>query len=318
MSRLISFVIPCYGSEKTIEFVVNEIEMLHKQHLDDDYEIILVNDCSPDGVWDVISRLSNENDNVMGINLAKNFGQHAALLAGYRQSKGDIIVSLDDDGQTAIEEVYTLINKMNEGYDVVYATYRVKQHSKFRNLGSRFTKLMTVHLMGVPKNITGSSFYVMRHYLAEEISKYKNPYVFLSGLIFRSTNNVTEVYVNHRARKEGRSGYTLKKLLTLWVNGATTFSVKPLRISMVCGIVVAIIGLICSCIVVVEKIMHPSIAAGWSSLMAVLLVLSGSILVTLGIVGEYIGRTYMSLNSAPQYVVREITEKKVEGEKDSE
>lgn len=308
MSRLISFVIPCYGSENTIEGVVSEILTLHETHESDKYEIILVNDSSPDNVWERICRLTDEYENIKGVNLAKNFGQHAALLAGYGYARGELIVSLDDDGQIAVEDTYKLIDEMDKGYDVVYGKYKNKKHSKFRNLGSEFTKLMMVCLIDIPKSFSGSSFFVARRFIIEEMENYKNSYVFLPGLVFRTTNKVNSVFVNHRSRKEGNSGYTLGKLIALWVNGATTFSVKPLRASTLLGFITATIGLIFACTVVIKKILYPGVTDGWSSLMTVILLLCGVILIVMGLMGEYIGRLYMSSNSTPQYVVRNTTD----------
>ena len=306
MSRLISFVIPCYGSENTLEGVVEEIRTLMKAHIEDSYEIILVNDSSPDHVWDVIEKLANENDDVIGIDLARNFGQHAALLAGYRQVKGDLIVSLDDDGQIAVEDTYKLIEHLNAGFDVVYGRYKVKQHNWFRNLGSKIAGWMSVHLIGTPKSFSGSSFYVARRYIIDEMSRYPNAYVYLMGLVFRTTDKIDSVYVGHRKREVGQSGYSFGKLLGLWLNGATTFSIKPLRLSALFGFIVAVVGFICSVAVTVKKLVHPEMIMGWSSMMAATLMLSGVILIVLGVLGEYVGRLYMSSSREPQYVVRRI------------
>jgi undecaprenyl-phosphate 4-deoxy-4-formamido-L-arabinose transferase len=301
---LISFVIPCYRSEKTIRGVVEEIITLHKKHEDDDYEIILVNDCSPDNVWSEIVKLSQEYSFVKGIELAKNSGQHAALLAGYRLSKGDIVVSLDDDGQIAVEDTYLILDHMDKGYDVVYGKYRVKKHSSFRNLGSRMAGWMGVHLLEIPKDFAGSSFYAAKRFIINEMCKYSNTYVYLPGLVFRSTKNVDSVFVNHRAREVGESNYTFFKLLSLWINGATTFSVKPLRISTFLGVLSFLVGFIFSVVLVIRKIIHPEMLAGWASQMCVTMVMCGTILLLLGIVGEYVGRIYMSENNSPQYVIR--------------
>lgn len=308
MSRLISFVIPCYGSENTIEGVVEEILCLNRDHTEDEYEIILVNDSSPDNVWCKIRMLSEKYSNIKAINLAKNFGQHAALLAGYRHSNGEIVVSLDDDGQIAVEDTYEIIHELDQGYDVVYGKYREKKHSKFRNWGSQFTKTMMVRMLDIPKDFEGSSFYAAKHFIIEEICKYPNPYVYLPGLIFRSTNKINSVFVGHRPRQEGRSGYSLRKLIALWVNGATTFSVKPLRISVILGVVFAVIGITGAFLVIINKILNPDMAAGWSSLISVILLLGGILLVSLGLTGEYVGRIYLCLNKAPQYVIRNYAE----------
>lgn len=302
--RLISFVIPCYRSALTIRGVVEEILALHQSHQDDDYEIILVNDASPDNVWDEIVKLSQEYPCVKGFELAKNSGQHSALLAGYKQSKGDIVVSLDDDGQIAVEDTYIIVDRLEEGFDVVYGSYKVKKHSAFRNLGSALAGWMGVHLLGVPKNFGGSSFYAARRFIVDEMCKYTNAYVYLPGLVFRSTQNVDSVFVNHRAREIGKSNYTFIKLFSIWINGATTFSVKPLRISTFLGILSAFLGLVFTVILVVRKLLHPEMVAGWASLMCVTMIMSGLILLLIGVVGEYVGRIYMSENHAPQYVIR--------------
>ena len=311
IKRLISFVIPCYRSEKTIRGVVEEILTLHKQHDDDDYEIILVNDCSPDNVWSEIVKLSQEYSCVKGIELAKNSGQHAALLAGYRLSKGDIVVSLDDDGQIAVEDTYLILDHMDKGYDVVYGKYRVKKHSSFRNLGSRMAGWMGVHLLEIPKDFAGSSFYAAKRFIINEMCKYSNTYVYLPGLVFRSTKNVDSVFVNHRAREVGESNYTFLKLLSLWINGATTFSVKPLRISTFLGVLSFLVGFIFSVVLVIRKILHPEMLAGWASQMCVTMVMCGTILLLLGIVGEYVGRIYMSENNSPQYVIRRSSDDEI-------
>lgn len=314
MGRMISYVIPCYGSENTIEGVVDEIRQLQSSHAQDDFEIILVNDSSKDNVWDKIKGLSCQYNNVIGISLAKNFGQHAALLAGYGYAKGELIVSLDDDGQIAVEDTYKLIEHLDEGYDVVYGKYHSKKHKWYRNLGSKLCAWMMVHLMDTPKSFSGSSFYVARRYVVDAMAQYPNAYVFLPGLVFRATDKVDSVFVGHRKREVGESGYTFAKLIALWVNGATTFSIKPLRFSVLAGVFIALLGVIFTCIIVIKKLMNPNMIAGWSSLMAVTLMLCGTILIVLGVMGEYVGRIYMSSNRTPQYVIRET----INGEKKDE
>lgn len=309
MSRLISYVIPCYGSEHTIEGVVDEIKQLQSKHQEDQYEIILVNDSSPDNVWSVIQDLVKNNDNIIGIDLARNFGQHSALLAGYGKTKGDLIVSLDDDGQIAVEDTYKLIDHLEEGYDVVYGKYRVKKHNVFRNMASRIAAWISVYLINIPKDFSGSSFFVARRYIIDEMVKYPNAYVYLIGLVFRTTDKIDSVFVGHRKREVGHSGYTFTSLFALWLNGATTFSIKPLRLSTFLGFVTAFIGLIFSIVVVIKKILHPDMMMGWSSLMSVTLILCGVILIVLGMLGEYVGRLYMSSNREPQYVIRQTTDR---------
>ena len=223
----ISVVIPCYGSETTIEGVVDEVVTTLEKR-DNSYEIILVNDCSPDNDGK-IQELNAQNKNVKGICLAKNFGQHSALMAGYRYATGDVVVSMDDDGQTPADEVYKLIDKIEEGFDVVYATYGDKRHSWFRNFGSKVNDFMCEKLLGKPKGLMVTSYFAARRFVIKEICRYRNPYTYVIGLIFRTTKSIGMVPVTHRDRLEGSSGYTLSKLLGLWMNGFTAFSVKPLR-----------------------------------------------------------------------------------------
>lgn len=301
----LSFVIPCYGSEKTIATVTKEIEDTVAKRPEFDYEIILVNDCSKDNVWLVIEDLCEKNPKIKGINLARNFGQQSALMAGYGRVTGDLIVSLDDDGQSPASDVFKLVDKLLEGYDVVYAYYPERKHSTFRNFGSKVDKWMEQALVDRPKGLKSSSFHVMRRFIIEEVTRYQNSFTYLGGLVFRSTRNIASVPVEQRERLEGRSGYTLKKLLKLWINGFTAFSVKPLRISTGMGVLTAFAGFLFALVTIIRKIMNPAIQSGWSSLMSVTLILGGVILLMIGLVGEYVGRMYMCINQAPQYVIRE-------------
>lgn len=302
----LSFVIPCYGSETTIEIVVNEIRETLKQRPEYDYEIILVNDCSPDRVWPRIRALALADSHITGIDLAKNFGQHAALMAGYRHCTGDLIISLDDDGQTPACELFTLVDKMKEGWDVVYASYAHKMHSGFRNFGTWMNERMTESLIGKPKGLRVTSYFIMRRFIANEILRYENAYPYIEGLIFRATRNIANVPVTHHERMVGESGYTFSKLLALWFNGFTAFSVKPLRIATFCGSACACIGFLYGIYVVIRKLVDSSIEMGWSSIIASIFFLGGLILIMLGMIGEYIGRIYISINNAPQYTIRQV------------
>lgn len=301
--RKISFVIPCYGSEKTIAQVIQSIQRTVKGS--DDYEIICVNDSSPDQVQTVLEANAERDSRIKVIRLAKNFGQHNALMAGYRHTTGDIVVSLDDDGQTPAEECYKLIDAINDDCDVVYARYQDKKHNTFRNLGSKIAAWMGRIMINYPKDFYGSSYFACKKYVINEISRYENPYTFIAGLIFRSTNRIKNVDVEHRERMSGHSGYSFSKLLALWLNGFTAFSVKPLRIASFVGFVCAITGFIFGLVTVIRKLLEPAIAIGYSSMMAVLLFVSGVLMIMLGLIGEYIGRIYISLNNSPQYVIRD-------------
>lgn len=310
--KKVSFVIPCYRSEKTLEGVVSEIKETMQKLQKYSFEIILVNDSSPDNTWQTIQKVCRENDNVVGVNLSKNFGQHAALMAGMRETVGDYVVCLDDDGQTPANEVEKLLNALEEGNDAVYAKYGNKKHSAFRNLGSRVNDLMARMMLGKPKELFVSSYFGVKRFVVEDMLRYQNSYPYVIGLVLRATKNIVNVDVTHREREEGRSGYTLKKLLGLWFNGFTAFSVTPLRIATVIGVFCAFVGFVYAVYVFIRRLIAPTYVLGFSSLMCVILFVGGMLMIMLGLVGEYIGRIYISLNNSPQYVVREKVGKKEE------
>lgn len=303
---LVSFVIPCYRSENTLPAVIEEINVTMEKLTGYSHEIILVNDSSPDNTMETIRTLCGQYKNITGIGLAKNFGQHAALMAGMRQAKGDIVVCLDDDGQTPADEVDKLLNKLNEGYDVVYASYGKKKHSLFRNFGSKVNELMTRVMLGKPKELYISSYFAAKRFVVDDMLRYEHSYAYVIGLVLRATKNIANVEVKHRSRTEGTSGYTLKKLLGLWFNGFTAFSIKPLRIATVIGTMCAGGGFLYGIYTIVKRLLLPDIQAGFSALMSMLVFMGGMIMLMLGLIGEYVGRIYISMNSSPQYVIREV------------
>ena len=304
MNEIISVVIPCYQSEKVIASVVEEI-ITYLGNMP--HELILVCDCSPDNEWEEIKKLHNRYPAVHGILFSKNFGQHSATMAGYRQATGDIIITMDDDGQSDPAGIMLMIDKIKEGYDVVYAKYPSLKESSFRVFGSKINRKMAELLAEKPKNIQTSSFFAMRRFVLSEMIRYTNSFPYIGGLVFRSTSNITEVEVEQRTRIEGKSGYTVNKLIKLWFNGFTAFSVTPLRIASVLGLVFSGIGFILGAVMIVRKLFNPSILLGYSSIMATIFFLGGLLLLSLGLIGEYVGRIYIGLNQAPQYVIKEVT-----------
>ena len=308
MKTKVSFVIPCYRSAQTLPGVVEELQTAMEAMQEYDYEVILVNDCSPDDTFEVIRRFSGENRRVRGINLARNFGQHSALMAGFRYGEGDIVVCLDDDGQTPAREVGKLLAGIRQGADVVYAKYNQKHHSGFRNWGSRINERMTRVMLGKPKDLYLSSYFAARRFVIEEVKRYENAYPYVIGLVLRTTGNIVNVEVTHRERAAGESGYTLGKLLALWFNGFTAFSVKPLRIATISGALCAMAGFLYGIYTIVKKIFinPPGLVTGFSALMSVLVFMGGMLMLMLGLVGEYMGRMYISMNNSPQYVIREM------------
>ncbi len=306
--KKVSFVIPCYRSENTVGHVVAELEeTMRRPELEKAYEfeIILINDCSPDNTLETIKKLCAQKPYVKGIAFARNFGQHAALMAGLRQSTGDYVVCLDDDGQTPADEVDKLLSKLEEGFDAVYAKYEHKQHSGFRNMGSKVNELMLRVMLEKPKELYVSSYFAVKRFVVEDMIRYENSYPYVIGLVLRATKNITNVIVNHREREEGASGYTLKKLLGLWFNGFTAFSVKPLRIATCIGGFSAVAGFLYGFYTIIKKFVNPDVPMGFSSTMAAIVFFGGMIMLMLGLIGEYIGRIYISMNNSPQYVIRE-------------
>ena len=304
--KMLSFVIPCYRSENTIGSVIERIHETVKADGRFDHEIICVNDASPDNTISVLTELAENDPRITVVDLMKNFGQHAALMAGFNFVRGDIVVCLDDDGQTPPEEMFSLIDKLEEGYDLVSARYPVKKESLFRRFGSWTAAKMGEILVGKPKNIEMNSYFAVRRIVIDETIKYQNPFPNVQGLMLRVTRKITDVEIEHRERLSGSSGYTIKKLVSLWMNSFTSFSEKPLRISSILGFLSALAGLIFGAVVVIRKILHPEILLGYSSVMAVILVLFGIVLLMLGLIGEYIGRMYICINKAPQFAVRSV------------
>jgi undecaprenyl-phosphate 4-deoxy-4-formamido-L-arabinose transferase len=250
--------------------------------------------------------LCDRFDNIIGIDFAKNFGQHAALMAGLRKSDGDIVVCLDDDGQTPADEVGKLLEEIENGRDVVYASYgHHKQHNAFRNFGTWMNDIMTRVMLGKPRNLHITSYFAVKRFVVESMIEYENSYPYVIGLVLRATKNISNVPVNHRSREVGTSGYTLKKLFGLWFNGFTAFSILPLRIATVTGVIFAIAGFIYGIYTVIKKFVNPAVPMGFSSLMAAVVFIGGIVMIMLGFIGEYIGRIYISINNSPQYVIRQ-------------
>ncbi len=302
----ISFVIPCYRSENTIERVIDEIQTTMLQRADFPYEIICVNDCSPDHVDDKLAELARKDVRIKVIEFAKNAGKHAAVLAGHAVADGDYIVDLDDDFQCPAYEVWKLIDPLiADECDLATAMYTVKKEAGYKRMGSKINAWMTCIMLEKPKNLRFENFLAMKRFVSDEMIKYTNPFPYLEGLICRVTNRVKMVPMEERERGDNHTtGFTLRKSIALWMNGLTAFSVKPLRVASIIGFLFAAIGFIWGFVIVIRKIISPEILLGYSSLAAILLCSSGLIMLMLGIIGEYIGRIYICINLSPQYVIK--------------
>jgi glycosyltransferase involved in cell wall biosynthesis len=300
----VSIVIPVFNAEHSISKLVKLLisEILPSYAL----EIILVNDYSKDNSHSECLKLYKEHEGrVKYISLAKNFGEHNAVMAGLNKTTGDFVVIMDDDFQNPVEEVIKLIEFSDHSeFDVVYTYYDQKKHGAWRNLGSRLNNYMARVLLKKPKGLYLSSFKCLNRFLVNEIIKYDLPYPYIDGLILRSTANIGTLQVKHSERKEGHSGYTLMKLIKLWSNMFTSFSVIPLRISIFVGLFFAFTGFLFGIYSVVEHFMVPNLPAGFSLTITAIFMFAGIQLISLGMIGEYIGRIFISQNKQPQYTVK--------------
>ena len=301
----LSFVIPLYKSAETIAAVVRDIESLE---IDGGHEIVLVNDGSADRTSDVVREVMRDaRVPITLVEHARNFGEHNAVLTGWRHAKGAHIVSLDDDGQNPPAEAKRLWEEARRtGLDVIFGHYEMKQHSVWRNVGSWFTNRMTDWALDKPPGFYLSSFRCVSAFVAQQVVTYAGPYPYIDGLILQVTQRIGSIHVRHEPRRAGQSTYTLRRLIRLWMAAWVNFSVLPLRLATFLGLTMAAAGLVALAVVAVLWLRNvgPSYGFGW--IMAALLVFSGTQLVLLGLIGEYIGRTFLTVNQRPQSVVREV------------
>lgn len=314
---LITIIIPCYNSSKMIVTVVEEIKKEIIKRPGNQYQIILVNDYSRDNTFQVISELAKNDPCIVAIDLARNFGQANAKMAAIGYIKGDVAVCVDDDGQHPSDKIYDLVDKINEGYDLVYAHFSGKKQNLFRRISSSVnTKLL--ELTGAKKRgIYNSPFLAWSSYAIKTLKNYHSPFVSAGAYLMRCTDKVANVEVEQRARISGHSGYSLKKLVNMWLTEFTNFSLVPLRLASILGLFSSFGGAVLGIILVIRKLIHPSIAAGYTSYMAVLLFIGGILMLMLGLLGEYVGKIYMLISGLPQYCIREVVEAE-EGEKEDE
>ncbi len=299
--RKLSVVIPVYNGSQTIRALVDTVL---EELRDLDPEIVLVNDGSHDDSEAVCEGIAGTHPAVKFVSLRRNFGEHNAVMCGLNHMDAEYAAIIDDDFQNPPSEIRKLLAEAEKGYDVVYSRYAQKRHNWFRNAGSRFHNAMATVLLHKPPDLYLSSFKVIRREVVAEIVKYRGPFPYVDGLLLRVTNNISTVLVRHDARVEGRSNYTLGKLISLTMNMFLNYSIWPLRALTILGFVFLAIGLVSSVVFICEKILHPGIQIGWTSLMVAVLTLSGLQLTFLGLIGEYLGKTYLDRNGTPQWVVR--------------
>jgi undecaprenyl-phosphate 4-deoxy-4-formamido-L-arabinose transferase len=301
---LLSVVIPVYCGSETITPLVEKLITVLDQYKR--CEIILVNDCSPDNSEAVCCDIAAEHPStVRFFSLSKNVGEHNAVMAGLNKARGDWVIIMDDDFQNPVSEVEKLVNYATEhSYDVVYTKYKEKKHSSFRNWGSWFNDKVATIMLKKPKGLYLSSFKAVNRFLVDEIVKYTLPFPYIDGIIIRTTNNIGTVEVEHQERNNGRSGYTLKKLISLWLNMFTNFSILPLRVATGIGFLCAVLGFIAGIDIIIERFLNPDLPVGYAFLIFVIAMLAGTQLIAIGMVGEYLGRIFLHLNGKPQFSIR--------------
>ncbi|MBL8810467.1 MAG: glycosyltransferase family 2 protein [Planctomycetaceae bacterium] len=301
----LSVVVPVFNGAETIETVVSHVLRVFHEH---SIEIVLVNDGSSDHSDLVCRTLANQfPGTIQFLNLARNFGEHHAVLAGLAVASGDAVAVLDDDGQHPAEEALRMWRILRTtGCDVIYGRYIEKQHSLFRNLGSRLNDVMATWLLRKPADLYLSSFKVMNRFLVDQILRYRGPFPYVDGLIFWTTRNIGQIDVQHRPRIAGSSGYTLRKLVQLWLNMFLGFSIAPLRFAAAIGLMTSFFSVLFLAAIVVDKLwINPGVPPGVPTILTCITFFSGVQLTILGFVGEYVGRSFLSQNGMPQYVIRE-------------
>ena len=297
----LSVCIPVYNGALTIAPLVEQVAKVFAGR---DLEIMLVNDGSFDASEEVCNELAERFAHVTAITLRKNFGEHNAVMCALAHCTGDYAAIIDDDFQNPPEEIEKLLDQALKGYDVVYSKYRVKKHNVFRNLGSWFNDVMATALMRKPKDLYLSSFKIVARPIIDEIVKYKGPFPYIDGLILRATASISSVYVEHSAREEGRSNYTLGRLVSLWLNMFVNFSIRPMRVISLVGLVTSALSFVLGIAFLVDRLRHPETPPGWASIAVLVLFLGGIQTFALGIIGEYVGKNYLDRNGTPQWTIK--------------
>ncbi len=299
----LSVVIPVYRSESILPALAQKLEEALPPLFGDAFEVILVNDCSPDRSRDVLLELARRRDWWKVVSLRKNAGQHNAIMCGLRMARGKRIVTMDDDLQHAPIDIPRLLSALGDRYDVCYAGFHSKRHALWKRLGSNFNDWAATQLLGKPKGLYLSPFRAMVSGVRDELIKFNGPNVYLDGLILTTTSRITSITIDHHSRADGQSGYSLRKSISLWLKMATSFSVLPLRLASLMGIALSAFGFLLALAFVIQRFTINAMPVGWSSLIVAALIIGGAQLLALGVIGEYVGRVLRHVNASPQTVI---------------
>lgn len=303
----LSFVIPVYNGSRTIG---RAVERIHELYADLPIEVVLVNDGSTDSSEQICASLVEQHpETVVFVQLARNFGEHNAELAGLNQTTGAFAAVLDDDGQNPPEEVRRMYDEIRSGnLDVVFGRYRVKRHGRLRNLGSWFSDRIANIMLKKPAELYLSSFKIMSRFIVDEITRYRGPFPYIGGLILRTSRNVGQVEVEHGASSRTVSNYTFRKLLLLWMNMFMNFSILPLRLAGLLGLATSTASLFLLAAVVIDRLyVNPGVPVGLPTLLVTIVFFAGVQLIILGTIGEYLGRLFLDHSKMPQSVVRYVS-----------
>lgn len=301
----LSVVVPVYRSEHVLPLLVRRLEEV-LDRLGRSAEIILVNDCSPDGSWQVIKELQRTCGRLQGINLMRNYGQHAALLAGIQASRGEVIVTMDDDLQTPPEEIPKLLEVLGQGYDVVYGMRRKEQHGVFRNYCSTAAKKILSKLLGVRVATSITSYKAFRGELRPAFENQSSPVVFIDAILCWGTMRIGTTVVRHEPRADGASGYSIRKLMLHTTDMVTSFSQVPLKIASFIGLATMLFGFLLFIYVLADFFFRGTPVRGFTFLGAALTLFSGVQLFVLGVMGEYLARMHQQSIGRPAFLIREI------------
>lgn len=306
---LISIVIPCYRSQDSIAKVVQLTTEVFTKLDGYDCEFVLVDDCSPDNTFAAIKELAQTYQNVHGISLMRNFGQHNALMCGLNYAQGDFILGMDDDLQTHPSQIPAIVHKMEEGYDIVYGVYKESTNGAIKNFTSWLNRWSAQKLLDRPKDLETSNFWLITKQVRDQVVQYKNYNPYVEALFGRMTNKIGNVEIEHHQRESGSSNYTLGKLVKLWLS-YFNYTVWPLRMVSSIGVLTAFFGFLFGIITIIRKLITPDMLVGWTSTICIMLFFFGMVLLALGIIGEYLGDIVLSINSSPQFIVRCTTDDK--------
>lgn len=308
----VAVVVPVYNSAEILPELLDRLEAVGRERFAG-FQVVLVNDASPDSSWETIEELAESSSAVTGVDLRKNVGQDNAIMAGFHHAEGDVVVVMDDDLQHAPEDIPALVDGIREGADVVYARFATKRQALWKNVGSWLADRAAVWVLGKPDDVYMSPFKAVRREVVDELLRYGGPYPYVDGLIFTVTSRITQVDVEHHPRYAGRSNYDLRGSVRVWLKLVTSFSVAPLRLVTLLGGVISLLSLGMAAFFVIQTLVLERMPPGWPSLIVSVFFLGGVQLMGIGAIGEYVGRIFVTQNNRPQFTVRRVTGEGVEG-----